>query len=918
VTESLSNAELRRAASDPTTQQATLADLAYDHPDLRVAIALNPSTYEGLLEWLSELDDGAVTAALAQRSTGEPAGTITEKAATPIEPAVGSGSETDSLPPATIPGPTAVSAGPEMPSVRAPRTSRRLKASLIAGAAVVVIVGLVLGGLYAYSSFVQPHGTVSAAGTLASATDYRFGAKQTWQTKVKVVASASDGFAYGYASVQTYPGLWLVSWPGDDSGSGRLADETVLAMDPDTGAVKWSMSPGPFDCASSLAAGALACVDTSKASLAILNPSTGKATDSSLNGFQANSVNTYGGDILVGYEAPNVSGSPVLDTIERIKLDGTVVWKKTASCAGDSSDDGMQFATADQLSAAVISGSNVKPDSALLEGVCLQGSINLDSGAINPDPSTGEDGCLQSSPFNDTDGTYAYGDPCVSKQYPMLVPRGVSTLTAITESAYASGDNGSNVLTVWSADLTGARFSVDGSLADAVAHLGSYALVTSAGHLYGVDTERGPTWEQSSAFSGDGHVQLLRIDTKKANTPVLALDADHDTIERLDPGFGAARVTAEPASLPSCPEGQTPVSFSTWDSGKGATLVCQGFTHTVTVFLIVGGKTYTSANGSITATGYRAEFASGVSVDIGLGGWAAWVGDGGRTTLHAASNGWQIGDAHVRAFPALSNDVEACPADTYPLSLSTWHGGWLLTCGEKATATTRFIYVDGSAHGGGHAMTTQGGQSCGTDSAGLQVCVSASPAVVTFSPKGGSQKQHSVDANYVAGKGFSGAGQGTGAYGLADPQANAASEVAYLNGILQQSQAARSNVKSVVQNILKCASVQADVQSAQAVVADRTTELQALNSAPVDAVSGGSALVAQLQAVLQDSLTADQAYVTAAGQVAGGQCAAGISTYNAQKPLIAQITNEKTAFTNAWNGQIASAFGTPTYTQDDI
>jgi hypothetical protein len=142
--------------------------------------------------------------------------------------------------------------------------------------------------------------------------------------------------------------------------------------------------------------------------------------------------------------------------------------------------------------------------------------------------------------------------------------------------------------------------------------------------------------------------------------------------------------------------------------------------------------------------------------------------------------------------------------------------------------------------------------------------------------------------------------------------------VAYLNGILQQSRAARSSVKTVVQNILKCASVQADVQSAQAVVADRTTELQALSSAPVDAVPGGSALVAQLQAVLQDSLTADQAYVTAASQVAAGQCPAGISTYNAQKPLIAQITNEKTAFTNDWNGQIAPAYGSPTYTQDDI
>lgn len=914
MTENPSNAELHRAASDPTTQQATLADLAYDHPDLRVAIALNPSTYEGLLEWLSELDDGAVTAALAQRSTGEPAGTITEKAATPIEPAAGSGSATDSLPAATIPGPTAASVGPETPSAQAPLTSRRLKASLVAGVASVVTAGLVLGGLYAYSSFVQPHESVSAAGALSSATDYQFGAKQTWQTKVNVVAPTSDGYAAGRANVQTFPGLWLVSWPGDDSGSGRLASETLLGMDPATGAVKWSMSPGPYSCSPTLASGALLCQNTATDTLAVLNPSTGEATDSPLNGMHVDSVGSFEGDTLVGTES--TSATSVTDTFERFNAAGHIVLKKSTTCSNSTSNVGMQFSTFDELNAAAIAMSKIQPDDALLEGSCLYGSINLVTAAINPNATRGDDGCLQAQPFEDADGLYPYGDPCATTKYPMLVGRGVSTLAAITMNAYQS--DASDMPMVWSANLPGASLDRNGDTEVGVAHLGAYALLASAGHLYGIDTQHGPTWEQSDAFSGDGQVLLLPIDAKKANTPVLALDGAHDTIERLDPGFGASRVSAEPAILPSCPKGLTPVSFSTWNKGTGATLVCQGFGNTVTVILIIGGKTYTSTNGSITPTGYRSDFGGGVSVDIGLGGWAVWVGNGATTAVHAASSGWQVGTAQAGTFPALSNDVQACPAGTYPLSLSTWSGGWLLTCGEKATAITRFIYVDGSAHGSGHAMTAQGGQSCGTDSTGREVCVSANPAVVAFSSKGGSQKQHSVDANYVAGKGFSGAGQGTGAYGLADPQANAASEVAYLNGILQQSQAARSSVKSVVQNILKCASLPADVQNAHAVVADRTTELQALNSAPVDAVSGGSALVAQLQAVLQDSLTADRAYVTAAGQVAGGQCASGISTYNAQKPLIAQITNEKTAFTNAWNGQIASAFGTPSYTQDDI
>ncbi|HEX3680297.1 MAG TPA: hypothetical protein VHU90_11295, partial [Galbitalea sp.] len=62
--------ELLNTASDPETPQATLADLAYDHPELRSAIALNPSTYSGLLKWLGELRDPEVDAALSVRARG--------------------------------------------------------------------------------------------------------------------------------------------------------------------------------------------------------------------------------------------------------------------------------------------------------------------------------------------------------------------------------------------------------------------------------------------------------------------------------------------------------------------------------------------------------------------------------------------------------------------------------------------------------------------------------------------------------------------------------------------------------------------------------------------------------------------------------------------------------------------------------
>src|SRR5665648_812338 len=54
-------------ASDPQTPGQVLADIAALRPDLRVAVASNPSTYPGLLEWLGSLGEPAVDAAIAAR-----------------------------------------------------------------------------------------------------------------------------------------------------------------------------------------------------------------------------------------------------------------------------------------------------------------------------------------------------------------------------------------------------------------------------------------------------------------------------------------------------------------------------------------------------------------------------------------------------------------------------------------------------------------------------------------------------------------------------------------------------------------------------------------------------------------------------------------------------------------------------------
>jgi hypothetical protein len=58
-------------ASDPQTPGQVLADIAALRPDLRVAVAGNPSAYPGLLDWLKSLGEPAIDAAIAARGVGE-------------------------------------------------------------------------------------------------------------------------------------------------------------------------------------------------------------------------------------------------------------------------------------------------------------------------------------------------------------------------------------------------------------------------------------------------------------------------------------------------------------------------------------------------------------------------------------------------------------------------------------------------------------------------------------------------------------------------------------------------------------------------------------------------------------------------------------------------------------------------------
>ena len=84
-------AEQLRAASDPATPAATLAELATAYPQLRLTIARNAAAYDELLQWLHQYGDAEVKAAVAARrqESAIPPAPLPAAAAAPTMPQSG-------------------------------------------------------------------------------------------------------------------------------------------------------------------------------------------------------------------------------------------------------------------------------------------------------------------------------------------------------------------------------------------------------------------------------------------------------------------------------------------------------------------------------------------------------------------------------------------------------------------------------------------------------------------------------------------------------------------------------------------------------------------------------------------------------------------------------------------------------------
>jgi len=359
-----------------------------------------------------------------------------------------------------------------------------------------------------------------------------------------------------------------------------------------------------------------------------------------------------------------------------------------------------------------------------------------------------------------------------------------------------------------------------------------------------------------------------------------------------------------PADAPACPSGMTPVSWTKY--ADGSVLVCSGNGK----YDVISSQGWTARQIDWTDAGYTITFSNGNVLNAYLGGAYVTIKTGRQVGVLVASESWMISSGPA-AFNAQPTDIPGCPSGTYPISLSTWDGGWLLVCGTSAWAPASMVYNDGGT--GQKELTTvgtsTGGGYCGNGPPG-QVCVYRSPALVVIN-----SVQHSVDSNYFSGSGEGGAGQGTGSYGVPAPDATAQAQVQYLVGILNSSAATRTSLGPPSQDVNNCQNLSGAVAQIRVVAQNRQDLLTALNSAPVDHIPNGAQLVAQLQAALQASYNNDEAFVNW-GQA---QQSSGCS------PMPQNVIDTNTAagdakdtFCDTWNTEIAPVYGVPGFTADQI
>jgi hypothetical protein len=859
-------AKLSQQAADPKTSLEVLADLAYRHPELRAAIAANPSTYPDLLEWLGGLGDPEVDAALRKRN-GEL--TDEELAADPnTDPAMladlayrhpelreiiaaNPNAYQDLREWIAQAGLVAAPISTESPApvmvFAEPRTSwiTRFNAkhgptfttetlTLLVVIAIASVMSLVVGNAAfgAASGLVQsaiqsmvPGGGTGLNSQAESANSYWYGVDSTWETPAYASElNVADVLKGGYGSpLEFIPGRdgWVLL-------SGFGAERIATGVDPKDGHELWqTTSSSWWDCSPAALNDRLLCVD-GEAGLIELNTATGAITPFAWDGSvfldDARVFVTADDDAFYIAQFTDLAGDHV--TVWRVSEDGKIEWTYENGCADYGSNPNEWLFSRN--------GSNRLN----FYFICFEETIDAQSGHLLSNSISDEDlGAIQGL----SSVTTQLGPFSLSREGAVLIAQ-------------------SNGQTLWTHTLGDPDF-------------------------------------------------IYQTMSPGADSPILVATSGGNLV-RLDPSRALPRVEGTPTALPDCPSGSSMVAWTEWPGG--GVLECRyGSTGELRI-LLASGNDVTEGPAVLLASGALQADIAGRTIEISLDGWLI-VDDG--TSLPVRS-GWSL-QAGPQSYPQLPGNLARCPANTVTTSLSTWAGGWLLTCGIAGDDVTSFFYSVGSASGSGGAMTTSGNGLCGTDQSGIPVCVSAAPAVVTIGDSS-VRKTYAVHDNYFDASGFGGAGKGAGAYGVDTPEDTALGQVTYLVGILEKSAQARSKVGGALAPLNACRVNSSDIKALRTLTQSRTDLLAALEFTPVDQIPNGEKVLAALRRTLQLSEKADNGYVDAAIIMNEGSCTRGRTSYRAALAIADKAEAAKVVFVKLWNSTIAKQYGVKSFSSGAI
>ena len=904
--------QAKLAVADPATKGPQLQSIAAEHPELWVPIAAHPNAYPKLLNWMQQYGDEAAKTAVASRLAAD-----AEAAA-------------------------AVAAGQPMMPLKKP--SRKLLVAIVAG---VVAVALVVAGII----FVPRLGSGGlkvngdAPGSSSRLPTFLDGSQvlATLDHPVYDIADASADIALlswntdvrQTSAIDLATGQTLWSYAGDCNGiiDGQWAVcHTGDPMDWYGGTYEW------VDVSSAISVDSL---DTSM-----------------LGAHTYDYVNTSQGELIIGGDRDIYTGDfegHVSATIGYYKGPGKPVWTTDVQFNYepddfyDALDEGSGLLSWSAVNSSYVldeaTGFLVYQDQYGFPQIFANRVVYVSTFITSNTADSQRVDVPGGNPvtIHAIDNDYAYLQDFNNASHPDVVfmsdesplsatnPSDGSTMWQSAsdwpvidsmvwdgaQTAYALGDNGR----VWAFDVSTGNVLWWSSIPGYSATQGqriylSDSLVVVSGFI-----DENANYQMGSAFfRADNGQPLTDFNSYRASSAYLVggvlVVSDDYSAQVIVPAFSdrvAALLTA-PADMPSCPTGMSVVSWTKYDTGS--VLVCAGATYAV-ILTDSAHPNLRATQLSFDPSGTMITCNNGTVIYIGAGGSVVMIDSKGQLTTHAATQAWTPGLGQV-SYPTAPDGIASCPTGTWPISLSTWNGGWLLVCGTDLATPTWLGFSDGSQQGTSSDVTATDSSYCATLDAG-RVCGYAAPALVTLTPEGGDVKQYSVDSNYFPGSGAGGTGLGTGGYGVDVPTTDSPQEQArYLEQVLQASARARSDLKSVMNHLNNKIATDQDIATLQSVVDARNQQIAVIDGAPVTALPDGQNLLSKLRQALVVSEQTDELYVQWARYIQEGDWENADATIAQWRGPAHQSDVLKQAFCTQWNRDIAPAYGVSKFSASQI